>query len=342
VEAYTVSSNSWATVASYPVYAGLVKAAVFGNYIYTAGVIASGMDTTKTYRYDPSSNSWDDASIADLPATRRGAGSAVLNGKWILAGGIVNDVSSSSVLVWDPTSNNWSNIDPMLQARHYVGAGVLTTGAGTAMYEVGGYVVGTGWTGSTDNQRYQCSAGAPPPSSTPTRTPTGRPVSTPTSTITPSTPSTLIGHVVWQGRPTQPSTFQVLPITLTVRMSSGSYHDYSASTDQSGFFTVTVSGLPAGTYNWRVKGPQFLASSGSMLLAAGATRSEMGMQMTGDVNNDNCDLLADFNILKNVFGMSVRDPGYDARSDLTGDSTITLSDFNLLKGNFGACGTAPL
>jgi hypothetical protein len=68
----------------------------------------------------------------------------------------------------------------------------------------------------------------------------------------------------------------------------------------------------------------------------------MGVQRAGDVNGDNTVGLSDFNPLKNSFGRSVGQPGYDGRADYSGDDTISLADFNLLKNNFGFNGADPI
>src|SRR5439155_26741819 len=111
--------------------------------------------------------------------------------------------------------------------------------------------------------------------------------------------------------------------------------------DASGYFTVTTSGLPDGAYNWRVKGPQFLANAGSLTLADGTTNAEIGLMLTGDANDDNLVSLSDFNILANTFGRRSIDPGFDGRADFNGDEVITISDFNLLKNNYGRLGADP-
>ncbi len=164
----------------------------------------------------------------------------------------------------------------------------------------------------------------------------------PTPTRTPTGAAFLIGHVTWQGRPAQPNAAQSLPITLTLRAGSGPYHDYATTTDTYGFFTVTLGGLSTGNYAWRVKSPQYLAASGSVALAGGINRAELGLQLAGDASNDNCVTVTDFNILRNTFGRSLGDPGYDPRADFTGDNTIAVGDFNLLKLNMGTCGAMPI
>jgi hypothetical protein len=139
----------------------------------------------------------------------------------------------------------------------------------------------------------------------PTSTPTG--TSTPTSTPTES-PSLLVGHVVWQGRPTTAASFgQVMPLTLTLKLGS-SETNYPPTiptyidTDASGFFTVDVSTLPGDTYQWRLKGPSYLASSGTLVLGGGVTQAELGLQRAGDISGDNLVNIADFNTVKVNFG----------------------------------------
>jgi hypothetical protein len=155
---------------------------------------------------------------------------------------------------------------------------------------------------------------------------------TPTASPTPAF-VVLVGHVTWQGPPAQPSVRQQLPITLTLCVSSAPV-SYGATTDPSGFFTVTTS-LPTGSYNWRAKGSKYLATSGTALLTAGATTQvEMGQQKAGDTDNTHNNIvnITDFNVLKNVFGTS------SATGDLNNDGVTNITDFNLLKGNFGTAG----
>jgi hypothetical protein len=68
----------------------------------------------------------------------------------------------------------------------------------------------------------------------------------------------------------------------------------------------------------------------------------MGLLREGDANNDNCASILDFTILKNSFGKTVGDPGYDPRADFNGDNVVNTSDFNLVKGSFGQCGVGPI
>jgi len=150
---------------------------------------------------------------------------------------------------------------------------------------------------------------------TPTDTPTFTPSNTPSSTATRTPTNTpipagvLIGHVTWQARGTQPSALQQMPITLTLKSGTTEVNYPIQVTDPSGFFTTTVSTLPPGTYNWRVKGPSYLSTAGVVNLPGGTTNLEMGLQRAADIN---------------------------------GDDVVNSSDFTTLKGNFGQGGAPPI
>src|SRR5205085_532881 len=101
------------------------------------------------------------------------------------------------------------------------------------------------------------------------------------------------------------------------------------NTDASGFFTVSVTGLPSGTYNWRAKDPKYLANAGTVTLSGlYTTNIQMGLMRAGDSSNDNTVNINDFSIMRATFGRSVGQPGYDDRADFTGDQVITTLDFN--------------
>src|SRR4051794_32135945 len=82
-----------------------------------------------------------------------------------------------------------------------------------------------------------------------------------TATATPT--ARIIGHATWQGRPAQPNALQQLPVTLTLKSATTETNYPVQNTDSSGFFTYTITGLPDGLYTWRVRGPQYLAASGT-------------------------------------------------------------------------------
>ena len=179
---------------------------------------------------------------------------------------------------------------------------------------------------------------------------------TPTPTSTPSGNSRLVGHVTWQGRPAQPDPANVLPVTLTLRLQTGGPTvDYaSLTTDASGFFTVPLVGLPNGTYNWRVKSaqvgavltdsnPGFLSTSGAVALTGAALTSvEMGLQSSGDTDNNDRVAAPDFIPLKLAFGFQAGQPSWDRRADYDGNNRISAADFVQLKLNFGHSGSPPI
>jgi N-acetylneuraminic acid mutarotase len=145
VEVYTIATNTWSMAANYPFANHNLMAAALGSYIYAGGGNAS---PTKTYRYDPSTDAWDDAAVADFPADRSSAASGAYKGRWLLAGGDVNFATSNSVIAWDPATNTWSDLPNMVQARDLL-AGAT---AGQSFYAVAGNS-GPG-TPTNDNQQY--------------------------------------------------------------------------------------------------------------------------------------------------------------------------------------------
>jgi hypothetical protein len=160
-------------------------------------------------------------------------------------------------------------------------------------------------------------------------------------TPSPTPTAVLTGHVTWQGPPAQPNTRQQLPVTLTLKLGTTEVNYSSQTTDASGYFTVGLGSLPSGTYNWRAKGPKYLANVGSVSVSGAVTSFEVGLMRVGDANNDNVVSILDFNILKTTFGKACGDPGYDNRADFTGECLVSITDFNLLKANFGTGGAPP-
>ena len=134
---------------------------------------------------------------------------------------------------------------------------------------------------------------------------------------------------------------QTMPLTLTLRLQSGGPdNEYTGlTTDAGGYFTVTT-GLPDGSYNWRLKGQLSLASSGTLGLSSSTANVEMGMMRAGDCTNDNVVSGQDFSVLKNTFGKSSGQPGYDDRADFNRDGVVGSADFSLLKGSFGQGGAS--
>ena len=176
VEVYDIATNTWSLAANYPVANHSLMATALGGYIYGGGGNAF---PDKTYRYDPNTDTWNDAAVADLPAGRSAAASGVYNGRWVLAGGDVNFAISTSAIAWDPATNTWSDLTNMLQARDYL-AGAT---AGQSFYAVAGDS-GPG-TPTNDNQQYtEIICETPTPMPTASVTPTATVTITPTATMT--------------------------------------------------------------------------------------------------------------------------------------------------------------
>ena len=166
------------------------------------------------------------------------------------------------------------------------------------------------------------------PTNTSTRTATG------TSTVTAtSTPAGIInGHLTWQTI-TQPNTRNTIvtgTLTLCVGTSLQTYNNIH--TDASGNFQL-VTGLPNGTYNWKMKGARHISSTGTLTIAAGVATVEFGLQKGGNANTDDVINSLDFNSMKSNFGQTG-----DLPSDFTFDNVTNSSDFNVLKNNFGQAG----
>jgi N-acetylneuraminic acid mutarotase len=186
VEVYDIATNSWSMAANYPFANHTLMAVALGGYVYAGGGNAS---PDKTYRYDPNTDTWDDAAIADLPAGRSAAASGAYNGRWLLAGGDVNFATSNSVIAWDPATNTWNNLANMVQARDYL------AGATAGMIEPGAFYAVAGNSGpgtpTNDNQQYtETGCATPTATPTPTSTPTATATHTPTVTPTPTPTAT--------------------------------------------------------------------------------------------------------------------------------------------------------
>jgi len=136
---------------------------------------------------------------------------------------------------------------------------------------------------------------------------------------------------------------QQLPVTLTLKLGATEIDYPTQTTDAGGYFTVTVSSLAPGTYQWRAKGPRWLANAGIVTLAgAPTTQVEMGVMRSGDMNSDNTVDTADFNIFRPAFDRGCGQPGYDDRADYNADCAVLAYDWYALKLNFGQSGAPPL
>ena len=60
--------------------------------------------------------------------------------------------------------------------------------------------------------------------------------------------------------------------------------------------------------------------------------------LTTGATNFNVVNASDFTTLKNTFGKSVGQVGYDERADFDQTDVVNATDFSLQKGNFGSAG----
>ena len=224
LEIYDIGGGGWTLGAPYPLAISFVSAWAQGGFIYAAGGIDSvtSTESLKTYRYDPVANTWDDASIADLPATRWGAASTFYNccpnNGGILAGGYSGGSITNTAIIWDLASNSWSALNQMVGERTRMNGAVLNCN----FYVVGGRSnLAPNFVGTNDNQKFTC----PCPTPTPTPTPTPPPVS-------------ISGTVIYCSNtlPNRP----VPGVTMTLTGTS------SGSQPTDSFGNYTFSGLPSG------------------------------------------------------------------------------------------------
>ncbi len=180
MDRFIISMGQWRSETNFPVSGPFpITAVALDGFIYAAG----SEESPNTYRYDTTTNLWDDAAVADLQFYPNGATSGVLNGEWLLISGYP---SPHPTYIWNPATNLWRRTadDPSLLYS--------TTGAswGNAFYTVGGG--DSSGQPASDVERYTNTC----PSPTPTPTVTGTP---PTATPSPTPPCQ-----AWQGQPAYP------------------------------------------------------------------------------------------------------------------------------------------
>lgn len=158
LEIYDVASNTWTTGAPYPLATSFLGSFARGGFVYGCGGINSPASTAtaKTFRYDPATNTWDDAAIADMPDTRWGSASGLYT-DGIMAGGYVAGIAtaniSPTVISWDQASNTWQTDPPMIAERARMGGAVLNG----SFYVIGGRsLASSAFAGENSNQKLQC------------------------------------------------------------------------------------------------------------------------------------------------------------------------------------------
>jgi len=219
LQIYAISLNQWTTGASYPLAATSVRAFVHGNFVYGAGGLSgfpAPHDNSATYRYDPATNTWDDAAIADMPGVRSGGASGSYNGGWVLAGGSFNAMILATAVLWNPTSNTWSSLPFMLADRANMNGAALNG----SFYVVGGGTLSPNFT--NNNQKLTCTAGtSPTPTPTPPLTPTPTPTPTPPLTPTPAPTPTMTPAASPTPTPSATPAAQTVNLSTRMRVQTG-------------------------------------------------------------------------------------------------------------------------
>jgi len=150
---------------------------------------------------------------------------------------------------------------------------------------------------------------------------------------------TLAGSVSLQGRPPAPDPSWSIPLSFTVHMPGdpAPLFSFTPSTDSSGDFSVT--GLPAGSYDLKVKNAHTLRNRYSEIsLVPGPQSVHLGTLFEGDGNGDNIVNILDFSLLRTFFGLPEGNPSPDENVDFNGDGRVNISDFSLMRTNFGMAG----
>ena len=171
----------WAPkAATLPLPRGFLPTEVLGSYIYTAGgtsyVSSNLVDTTDTFRYDPTADVICDGCIPSLNTPTGETQMVVHAGMlWVLGGGRTPPNPTNQVQAYDPGTNGWHEEFPFFEPRRNIAADTN----GTNIWLVGGYAQTTA---TNSMERYT------PPVICATATPSVTPPATATRTMTATVP----------------------------------------------------------------------------------------------------------------------------------------------------------
>jgi CSLREA domain-containing protein len=183
------------------------------------------------------------------------------------------------------------------------------------------------------------------PTITPTQAATATPSITPTSNG--QNVSSLSGQMQFQGRGAPPAASWEVPLNVSFFSGTTPTPVLVATplADPSGNFTV--SNVPPGTYNVRVKHAESLSrqASGITFPSGIPVGHNFGLLPTGDSdNNDQIDIV-DFSLLRSVFGSTqncgMSNPSVVPCADYDASGMVDIVDFSLLRSNFGQVGPLP-
>jgi N-acetylneuraminic acid mutarotase len=141
VQAYDPVKDSWRDVQAFPEPLNHGNAGVIGDRIYVAGYYINNTmstSTTKTYLYDPKSDTW--SAKAALPTgTERAAGCVAVDaGSMYVVGGAHEGKSVAYAARYDAAGDTWEALPPLPERREHCTAGML----GGILYIAGGRMDG--------------------------------------------------------------------------------------------------------------------------------------------------------------------------------------------------------
>ena len=127
-EVYDPVTDSWERLAPMPTARNHHAAEAAGGRLYvTAGRAGDDFTMTVTEAYDPTTDTWQE--VAPLPTGRSGVAAAEVAGMIYLFGGETFDPGAARTFDdaerYDPAQDRWDVLEPMGEARHGLGAGVV-------------------------------------------------------------------------------------------------------------------------------------------------------------------------------------------------------------------------
>jgi hypothetical protein len=130
-----------------------------------------------------------------------------------------------------------------------------------------------------------------------------------------------------QGRSNYSASGATLKI-FTLGTTTVVYTNSNLAMSAAGSGQITISGAPAGTYDFQLKVPNFLSTKLTSVALVSPLTLNFGLQKSGDLNNDNIVNTVDFATLSAKWSQS------DPVSDINQDGIVNTVDFALLNANW--------
>ena len=129
--AYNASTDSWSTIASYPVSDAWQACGGIGSKVYCAGGTNGSATYKDTYAYDTGSDSW--TRVSDMPIDLWASVGGAPNGLFLVSSGVTNGFSTitNQGYAYDPQADSWTAL-PNAQFPRY------RSGGSCGFYKIGG------------------------------------------------------------------------------------------------------------------------------------------------------------------------------------------------------------